>query len=72
MDAIFKPETPSKLPDAMQILRQAQISISDVDAAVEDWDKTFPEYAGLLSALPIRESQIENTVTGNTRNTGGD
>lgn len=67
MDAKFKPETPSKLPDAMQILRLAQISVSDVDAAVEDWDQVFPEYAGLLSALPIRESQITNAA-----NTGGD
>ncbi|AXK90418.1 hypothetical protein CrV_gp006 [Cylindrospermopsis raciborskii virus RM-2018a] len=70
MDAKFKPETPSKLPDAMQILRQAQISVSDVDAAVEDWDKTFPEYAGLLSALPIRESQTLNAINGTK--TGGD
>lgn len=73
MDIKFKPKTPSKLPDAMQILKQSQISISDVDAAIEDWDKTFPEYAGLLSALPIRESQTSNaTNTTNTPDTGGD
>lgn len=73
MDAKFKPKNPSKLPDAMQILRAAQISVSDVDAAVNDWDNSFPEYAGLLSALPIRESQMENISSPDTAiDTGGD
>lgn len=73
MDAKFKPEVPSKLPDAMQILRASQVSVSDVDSAVKDWDDSFPGYAGLLSALPIRESQTEDIGILNAFvDTGGD
>jgi len=57
MEPKFKPETTSKLPDAMQILRASQLSIIDIDNAVKDWDKSFPEYAGLLAALPTPEPQ---------------
>lgn len=73
MDAKFKPEVPSKLPDAMQILRASQVSVSDVDSAVKDWDDSFPGYVGLLSALPIRESQTEDIGILNAFvDTGGD
>lgn len=71
MEPKFKPETPSELPDAMQILRVfQQVSIIDIDNAVKDWDESFPGYAGLLTALPTPEPQ--NVQTEDTQSIGGE
>lgn len=55
----FNPEIKSILPPFMELIKKTFITDEDIDNYVKEWNKSNPEYSGILEAEPTVEAEGE-------------
>jgi len=55
----FNPEVKSVLPSFMELIKKTFITDEDINNYIKDWNKSNPEYSGMLEAEPTIEAEGE-------------